>query len=120
MKLNPDFKAKWVAALRSGDYAQAREQLIADYEMPDGRQALCCLGVGCVVSGIPALNLYGYALPALLHVRSWWQEYDDGDEDESARDPIVMVNGDYYTLADLNDRLRLTFEEIADIIEQQL
>jgi hypothetical protein len=118
MKLNPDFKAKWVTALRSGEYAQAREQLIADYETSDGRQALCCLGVGCVVSGIPAVNLHGYALPALLHVHGWWQER--GDDNDSLRDPAVMVNGERYTLSDLNDRLRLTFEEIADIIEQQL
>jgi hypothetical protein len=118
MKLNPDFKAKWVAALRSGQYAQARNQLIADYKMPDGRQALCCLGVGCVVSGIPAVSLHGFKLPTLLHVHGWWQE--PGDRDGSPCDPTVVANGRHYTLSDLNDRLRLTFEEIADIIEQQL
>lgn len=40
-KLDPEFKAKWTAALRSGEYKQGRSCLRNDdYEY-------CCLGVAC-------------------------------------------------------------------------
>lgn len=38
-KMNPEIKAKWVAALRSGDYEQGRGYL--------HRGGFCCLGVAC-------------------------------------------------------------------------
>jgi len=43
--LDPEFKTKWVAALESGEYPQARQQL---YNPGVG---YCCLGVACVVAG---------------------------------------------------------------------
>ena len=47
--LDPNFKAKWVNALRSGEYKQAnaylrRQRLSGDF-------GFCCLGVLCDVSG---------------------------------------------------------------------
>ena len=42
--MDPALKAKWVEALRSGEYEQGRGALLRD-----GRY--CCLGVLCVVSG---------------------------------------------------------------------
>jgi hypothetical protein len=42
---NPEFKAKWIAALESGEYEQGRNSL----KTSDGRY--CCLGVACVVAG---------------------------------------------------------------------
>lgn len=36
--IDPDFKAKWVAALRSGDYTQGHDRL-------KNKDAFCCLGV---------------------------------------------------------------------------
>lgn len=39
-KLHPHFKAKWLEALRSGEYAQTTEHLHTE----DG---FCCLGVAC-------------------------------------------------------------------------
>lgn len=43
-KLPPEFKAKWVQALRSGKYKQCRETLF------DG-VGYCCLGVACKITG---------------------------------------------------------------------
>lgn len=42
--LNPEFKAKWVAALESGEYSQTRSKL-------HNNSGYCCLGVACVVAG---------------------------------------------------------------------
>lgn len=44
--MNQELKAKWVAALRSGEYQQATGAL----KVLDG---YCCLGVFCVVAGLP-------------------------------------------------------------------
>lgn len=43
--MNPELKAKWVAALRSGKYEQGHE-----YLNKDGK--FCCLGVLCDVAGL--------------------------------------------------------------------
>lgn len=44
--MKADLKAKWIEALRSGEYEQASGQLRLD-------GAYCCLGVLCEVAGIP-------------------------------------------------------------------
>ena len=43
--MNKIIKAKWIAALTSGDYKQAREALA--YTRPSGAKSYCCLGVLC-------------------------------------------------------------------------
>lgn len=50
-KLDPEFKAKWVAALRSGDYKQAQGRLYTG-------EGYCCLGVAGHVCGIPVEELH--------------------------------------------------------------
>jgi hypothetical protein len=43
-KMNPEIKAEWLAALRSGEYQQGRGRLRHDYgDQPE----FCCLGVLC-------------------------------------------------------------------------
>lgn len=43
--MNPDVKAKWIAALRSGNYKQAKHRLRIEHT--DGSASYCCLGVLC-------------------------------------------------------------------------
>ena len=43
-KLKPSFKAKWIAALRSGEYARGRAKLCRPGKEYD---YFCCLGVAC-------------------------------------------------------------------------
>lgn len=43
--MNPELKAKWVAALRSGEFEQEREYA------GKGKK-LCCIGVGGYVAGV--------------------------------------------------------------------
>lgn len=45
-KLPIEFKEKWVAALRSGEYKQGDACLYS-------QGSFCCLGVACVVAGLP-------------------------------------------------------------------
>jgi hypothetical protein len=119
MKLNPDFKAKWVAALRSGDYKQAHHSLVAwGPTLEHGPRAFCCLGVGCLVSGVDPKELRNLDVPARSHVDGWWD--GDGGPYPSPHDPWVLVNGVECKLSEVNDNLKLNFAQIADIIEQQL
>lgn len=46
-KLPEDFKAKWIAALRSGQYHQGTGSLYDDFS-----DSYCCLGVAGVVCGM--------------------------------------------------------------------
>lgn len=46
MKLPEEFKTKWIAALRSGEYKQGNESL---YNPSNNTH--CCLGVACRVAG---------------------------------------------------------------------
>jgi len=119
MKLNPEFKARWIAALRSGEYAQGQGSLLnVDNE-------LCCLGVGCRISD-PELDIFGKAMPPRSVAAKWF-----GVPEESLRPSVTseqMVNANCFSvavgdqqhnLASLNDD-GWSFKEIADLIEQQL
>lgn len=103
--MNPHIKAKWLAALRSGDYAQTRNAL-------RDRSGYCCLGVLCDVVGpsdwveLPggSHSHYGHmSLPSagLLAIV--------GVSDETAR-----------KLSSMNDISELNFRQIADWIEGNL
>jgi hypothetical protein len=48
--MKPELKAKWVAALRSGEYPQGK-----DFLQSNGK--FCCLGVLCEVAGIHGQQL---------------------------------------------------------------
>lgn len=47
MKMNKQLKAKWIKALRSGEYQQGRNHLYKEYRLKDGKSVhrFCCLGV---------------------------------------------------------------------------
>jgi hypothetical protein len=107
MTMNADVKAKWVAALRSGEYKQTRG-VLAD------KQGFCCLGVLCEIA------VRGGAI-------------DDYDGDDSVpsfavqdwaglehRNPSVFFDNFSTNLADVNDGHLQTFAVIADVIEEQL
>jgi hypothetical protein len=111
--MNPQIKQKWLNALRSGEYQQTQERLRKE----DG---FCCLGVLCDLY-IKENNVEwqhnevdGYlyeknstVLP--LSVIEW-----AGVEDHNPN-----INNRTETLARLNDK-GSTFEQIANLIEEQL
>ena len=119
-KIDPDFKAKWIDALRSGRYKQTREVLrgpVWDDEAQEfvkDQTGYCCLGVACN-----------------LTYRGWRPSDDPNNNIEGAFDwrkglqatdtkgfPFVN-NKVAESLAVLNDS-GATFEQIADWIEEYL
>lgn len=100
-KLPPDFKAKWIAALRSGEYKQGRMKLLSD----DG--SYCCLGVYARVCG-------GMSHDQLMSAEGYGllQKHVGVDLDYTF---WVMNDGDLE-----GDRPAKSFSEIADYIEANL
>lgn len=96
-KLDPDFKTKWVAALRSGEYKQGRHTLI------DTDGGYCCLAVAGKVLGYSdkEIKVSGYY---------------------NIPDPIKggFSNPTAEHLMYLNDEKKKSFIEIADYIEENL
>jgi hypothetical protein len=117
MAMNPKVKAKWVAALRSGAYPQARGQL-------NGSQGWCCLGVLtdlAVESGIGhwdqghfrnGVEFHSAILPESVRAWAGLPMRDFGAN--------VGIDGMFVSLAEHNDDRGRTFVEIADAIESQL
>jgi hypothetical protein len=120
-KLNPEFKAKWLAALRSGEYKQGSNKLIYG-------DKYCCLGVACAISGVNDISSIGnYGFISTLD--------EVGDSltliNEINKVPSLLTgNGDVpRKLADMNDgrtdngsdpNKSKSFLEIADYIEAHL
>lgn len=113
-------KARWVAALRSGEYKQGYSALACEGSMSPGVPArFCCLGVACEVFDVPRM----------------WNGMTFLYDGESAKLPhdlrtrlgvsrsveVILYNASgvtfYETLISLNDDAGLTFSQIADVIE---
>lgn len=119
--MKPEIKKRWVDALRSGKYKQGKERLKRRGELPK----YCCLGVLC-------------DLAVQDGVCEWKDEYDDDlgvacctPTDESTS--TIPVEVQYWSglkarypelngvpMAVLNDSRGLTFDDIADLIEEHL
>lgn len=105
-KLKPEFKAKWLEALRSGDYIQTKHYLCRRY---DTGTFHCCLGVAHEVE----------------HGKEAWQDYSDGPvanllsvhDDSDLYTPPGIGVAEAERLAAMNDD-GATFGEIADYIEE--
>lgn len=97
-KIDPEFKAKWIAALRSGKYIQGQKYLQADGKF-------CCLGVACdVIDSNGWKNTAGWTavIPS-----------------ETAARLNLEINVQKQ-LWKLNDHEGRSFLEIADWIEENL
>ncbi len=136
-KMDPGIKAKWLAALRSGEFTQGRNYLAMG-------ATYCCLGVLCELAARAGVvdkrlhsgyedeqhapRLYGSNLSELPSPVMLWADLDG--------DPLVIVDAlpvkslgvaipnellseEKVTLAALNDA-GVLFREIADIIEREL
>ena len=118
--MKTEIKHKWVEALRSGEYSQGK------FKLYNGR-SYCCLGVlcnlymneknetWCYLPGGGSDNYYCNGESELLPVAVMdWAELNSGNGD-----PLVNVDVEIKSLAELNDTLKYTFAEIADVIEAQ-
>lgn len=135
--MKPEIKKLWTDALRSGEYKQGRRSLITydrntiPYDqivpVPNGTPneeqlkaaQYCCLGVLCdLYRKEHGKNLWyrfrfedAFGVPPKCVIE--WAELE-------IENPIVKINDKIRSLAELNDKLKFNFEEIADVIEKQL
>lgn len=110
---------QWVAALRSGEYAQVDGVLRARDESGD---SFCCLGVLCQISGLeePEDEHTGYSRTMDEFLSNPGDEVLPGfvQEWSGMRSEQGDLDGDRVSLANLNDKGH-TFLELADIIEEE-
>lgn len=130
-KMNPTVKALWVDALRSGEYRQGKGQL---HNGTTGEY--CCLGVLCSLY-IQHTGKGDWVHPdnslTVFKSREGMNECFPPEEvqywaDLYCNDPRIMPStdprndsfGTPAAVSHVNDRLGLTFAEIADLIEENL
>jgi hypothetical protein len=116
--MNKEIKARWVEALRSGNYEQGR------YNLRQNNQ-FCCLGVLCdVVKDEVGCNW----LPSQDHFSNLYK-FDEADEilpivvaeyADLQVSPRLEIATGVVEIANLNDSAEYSFEQLADLIEQQL
>jgi hypothetical protein len=116
LDMNPEIRAQWCAALRSGDYQQAKDDL-RRYDAESGDvSGHCCLGV--------LVDLYLKAgNPPTWEDDDGWTDsvWNDGElvnpvqrwAGVSSADPVLLGR---HTAASLNDHGK-PFAEIADLID---
>lgn len=124
--MNPEIKAKWVAALRSGEYVQGRYCLKEVSE--SGEAKYCCLGVLCEVAlkeGVamkinskPATNgaihiSYDHSYALLPNSVIEWSGLGAADNPIIGDNAISNYNDGY--VKDIS-----SFSQIADLIEKEL
>lgn len=98
---------KWIAALRSGKYAQGSMRLCVFGN--DGIDRYCCMGVACAETGMdypPHNALMPSDIRAIYGLSDGWGTFS-------------FALG-AHNLAELNDTAKATFVQIADFIEEQL
>lgn len=100
-----NLRERWVKALRSGKYEQGRGSL-SDRLGNERGERNCCLGVVCRIARAP---------------RSQWQDQGvltDFDAGAELMDALGLTCAEQSQLTHLNDQVKLPFEEIADLIEE--
>ena len=113
-KIDPEFKAKWLEALRSGKYRQTTGTLRRSTS--SGKYSFCCIGVACnVISNRRWTNPVPDDQDS-NKFRWGWDEYHNGETGlPFLQDEVVGE-----ALASLNDDCGASLAEIADWIEVNL
>lgn len=104
-KLPKKFISKWANALRSGKYKQTTGTLKAR-----NSDSYCCLGVACVIAGIPKKEIVGLGMPTEL-IEEFQKKLPPFLREEIGH-PTALE-----TLATMNDN-GTSFEKIANRIER--
>lgn len=108
--MDKELKAKWIKALRSGQYKQARRRLL-DTETG----GMCCLGVLAKIQGC---DLRAYGKLHTLVTEKLPNGYGAGLRPRQRR--ALAARNDGSCDADDNQQKRHTFKQIADYIEKNL
>lgn len=113
IKLPPDYKAKWIEALRSGRYAQGKNYLRV-------KDTYCCLGVLCDITGTEWKPMDGsdcYGSKGWTGIPNPYECYPK--EIIPAMQQDVKDESLQWLLSRMNDDGK-SFNEIADWIEENL
>lgn len=132
--MNKEVKAKWIAALRSGNYEQGegRLHIVGRNDNPD---TYCCLGVLCELAVAENIVDKPVIVKDSRHHDGEWSDcfmYDDvqiaglptpvlkwAGIHNATLGPAVNIHGRTVTLSSHNDS-GATFEQIASAIDEQL
>ena len=119
------WKKKWVEALRSGEYKQGKGHL--RNEVMDAEDTFCCLGVLCdIIPEVQWVRVEEDSNHIQYHIARH-EDLEDGTVLPRSvaslvgfpdGNPDIMYSFNRTTLAEENDK-GMTFEEIADLIEEQ-
>lgn len=114
--------AKWLAALRSGEYRQGQDLLYNGDSDEQGQY--CCLGVLCEIGGtlkkgasepLPSPRDYEAMGVYIRNGESLNIEPEEGFDDPYLFDPKA---GELHSASTFNDTLNRSFTQIADIVER--
>lgn len=124
MGMNPEWKKKWLDALRSGEYKQTRGML-RRCEEDTGQIGFCCLGVLCDLVQKEGIGRW--------EENSAWFVVRDAESRGLVPGPVMALvgwnqfNGELGVtevrqtkLIHMNDDEKATFDQIADFIEENL
>lgn len=134
--MNGRVKELWINALRSGKYQQTTEVL---HRKEGNKDSFCCLGVLCDLATNELDIVVHRGFYTVAYDNAWtilpplvvkWAELDE----HGGENPIVLKDAQIFeelgekankdiqtlTLAELNDKYELNFNQIADIIEKYL
>lgn len=132
IKMNPELKARWVEALKSGkNYVQA-PQIMYNGEDEQGRHKMCCLGVLEHICGTPIEDFQKFKedyngggwmtqMPECTPngQKSPKEVLEQTGKFETVGDQTVASDDIEHYLAAMNDHGK-TFEEIAEFIDKNL
>lgn len=116
---NPEAKAAWLAALRSGQYRQARGALY------DPRiDAYCCLGVACEVYRLTTGEGRWTSVAGFFRASEDDEQAYSGTLPPAVREWYGLPESDPVVaglhLTELNDTEGASFEQLAQLIEANL
>lgn len=133
MKL--EIKQQWLDALRSGEYMQGHSSLgSSDSRYPEQQLKFCCLGVLEDIWAVAHGKTWQIYQPE--HEKKPFIYYANKDNEAEClgycspevttwaglprTNPLMEYHGEETSLSHLNDIHKLSFNEIADLIEEQL
>lgn len=122
--MKPEIKAKWINALRSGEYPQITGSLCK--VNIDGRHCYCALGVLCHLHHMETYETEGWGWRDSRYDNRVFYHGEDAGLPEvvvkwaglSRFDPdVVFDDGEKMSVVDMNDDARWSFDRIANCIE---
>lgn len=111
----------WIDALRSGRYRQDRFALFPGITAPGEPVQACCLGVACLTHAEATGSEQVYDYEYLGEEKELPEEVLEwlGLDPRQSDPAVITTDGHHEHLTVLNDTRRLSFEEIADLIEAE-